>query len=140
MGVEQTAKRRVLVVDDDDDDIFFLSALVKAHFPAVTLTSISQSDQVMTYLQDVDKRPNLIFLDLDMPLLSGLEVLIQIRRQPALNAIPTIIWSGHLNPGDADRCYESGAATVIAKEASLSAMHQTVEDIFNYWFNLVRLP
>ena len=97
MSSKPGSKRHVLVVDDDEDDIFFLSKLISDQFPNVTLTSINKSTQVMSFLTDTIELPNLIFVDMRMPEVSGLELLRQIRQQSRLNPIPVVVWSGYIS-------------------------------------------
>ena len=140
MIVSPASNRHVLIVDDDDDDIFFLSTMIGTHFPSVTLTAINQSTQAIPYLTSATQLPNLIFMDMNMPQLTGLELLRQLRQQAQFNRIPIIIWSVNLSPEVIEACYDAGVTSVIEKASSLNGMQQTIHDIFHYWFGLVHLP
>ena len=114
-----TAKRILLIEDDEDDQDIFCRALELA-YPAV------QCDIANTGKEGIEMALNnpydLIFLDLNMPLMSGFECLAILKRSPRTKNIMVIITSTSNSPEDIERSMKLGAATYFIKPSSFSPL------------------
>ena len=78
-------------------------------------------------------RPYLVLLDLNMPGMSGSEVLCRIKSDPQSAAIPVIILSNSQNSQDVDACYDSRANAYLVKPSNLDAALAMVQSIDRFW-------
>lgn len=105
----------VLLIDDDvEDQEIFNSALseVSDHLQCTCLTSAREALQQLNHGA---LTPDVIFLDLNMPIMSGREFLAQIKSMDGLNAIPVIIFSTSSNPETIAETKALGAIDFITK-------------------------
>ena len=70
--------------------------------------------------------PDLIFMDIQMPGVDGLEAIRRIRRLPGLSAIPIVALTALAMPGDRDRTLEAGATEYVSKPAPLDQLHRLI--------------
>jgi CheY-like chemotaxis protein len=80
--------------------------------------------------------PDLILLDLKMPVIDGHEVLRQIKHAPTLKRIPVVILSSSREESDRAMTYDNGANSYLAKPASFEGFLDVVQQIDNYWLTL----
>ena len=80
--------------------------------------------------------PDLILLDLKMPLIDGHEVLRQIKQLPVLKRIPVIVLSSSREEGDRAMTYDSGANSYLVKPVSFDGFLDVVHQIDSYWLSL----
>ncbi|TDQ32351.1 response regulator [Zeaxanthinibacter enoshimensis] len=107
----------VLADDDDDDRLLFTEALEETSIPA-TVTTFDNGVDLMAYLINEDEAlPDIIFLDLNMPLMNGEECLRDIRNEPSLKRIPIIIYSTSLDLDKVKVLRKRGANYYIQKPA-----------------------
>jgi CheY-like chemotaxis protein len=122
----------ILLVEDDEHDVFFFRrALAKAglQFP---LRLVVDGEQAVQYLsgegQYSDRAahplPDIIFLDLKLPYLGGLEVLEYIKNQPALRDIDVIVLTSSPEERDRKRAIELGAKEYLVKPAAPNTLRQ----------------
>jgi len=86
------------------------------------------------------EHPNLILLDLNMPLMDGREALRRIKADPALRQIPTVVMTTSDNEDDIRFCYDLGANSYIVKPSSYSQLLSIVSALDSYWTKTVALP
>jgi CheY-like chemotaxis protein len=118
----------LLLADDDDDDCtFFKDALEDLH-AAVNLTTVNNGAHLMKYLSDCPfgKLPDILFLDLNMPLKNGFECLAEIKLIEKLKELPVIIWSTSLDIKIVDLLYEKGAVYYIRKPGEFSQLKKVI--------------
>ena len=84
--------------------------------------------------------PNLILLDVNMPGMSGLEVLAAIKGDPELAAIPVIMLSTSRSPEDIQRAYRTHANCYCEKPAELNAGERLIKAIETFWMDVALLP
>lgn len=81
-----------------------------------------------------------MLLDLNMPGISGHEVLIAIKNSELLRDIPVVILTTSENARDVDSCYAAGANTYIKKPVDLDNFFAAIRKLREYWFELAILP
>jgi len=112
---EKTYKH-ILLADDDPDDCEFFLEVFTENFPEVKLSISNDGAELMTLLEGPpDPQADLIFLDLNMPILSGVECLEKIRTSLELNQHIVVIFSTSSNDSDIQKMYEMGANYFITK-------------------------
>ena len=85
-------------------------------------------------------RPDLVLLDLNMPRVSGLEVLEQMKQAPELAAIPVIVMTGSDAEADIARSYALHASCFVTKPLGLDQFVNALTRLANFWLAVVRLP
>jgi two-component system chemotaxis response regulator CheY len=73
--------------------------------------------------------PDIVFLDLNMPGVSGFDVLMFIKREPRLEQVPVVVVSSDDQPESIERANEAGASGYIIKPLSLDELEQTLKSI-----------
>ena len=131
---------RILLVEDDIDDcMFFKDALLETGINT-TLQITTRCTDILKLLGNVpEKLPDLIFLDLNMPLVSGHECLKEIRNLPYLNPIPVIIYSTSAIKQEVESTFEAGANLYLQKPSSFGLLVIALKKILGLdWKNLTR--
>jgi len=122
----------ILLVEDDENDVFFFRrALAKAGFE-VPLQVVSDGEQALQYLNGNGKYadraahplPDIIFLDLKLPYVNGLEILEHIQKKPALEKIEVIVLTSSPEDRDRKRAFELGAKEYLVKPATPTTLLQ----------------
>ena len=80
-------------------------------------------------------RPKIILLDLNLPGLSGLDILKRIKEMPYLRFTPVILFSTSDDPTDVKACYEFGANAYITKPSGYNNLVECVRSLHEFWFN-----
>jgi CheY-like chemotaxis protein len=121
---------KLLFIDDDqiEREIFF-DALqsVNAHIEF----DFAESCYDALYKLKLQKRPDFIFLDIQMPLRTGKECLIFIKSNPLLDHIPVVVYSGSNREEDKNECIALGAYKYLLKPSNF----QTLCNELNHFFN-----
>jgi CheY-like chemotaxis protein len=103
-----------LVDDDTDDHEIFKSALAKVdqHLELLTATNGAEALNILSTAKTL---PDYIFVDLNMPRMSGLQFLKAIKQTDTLRNIPVIIYSTSSSPADVARTKDLGAVSFVTK-------------------------
>jgi CheY-like chemotaxis protein len=134
----------VLLVEDSDEDVEALRRALSRTGLAMKLVRHWSGDEAYAWLEQEARRsdgslPHLILLDLNLPGTDGREVLQELKRNSTLASIPVVILTTSLDPHDVLVCYQTGAATYIAKPVNLPSLYATVETLVAYWFRAATL-
>jgi CheY-like chemotaxis protein len=105
-------KQILLVEDDADDQLFFTEALDEV-CDVANVQIAANGRQALDKLQNKEVYPDIIFLDLHLPVMNGLEFLEAFKRVAAYSHIPVIVFCSPLH--HARECYEMGAILCIKK-------------------------
>lgn len=81
--------------------------------------------------------PDLILLDLNLPVADGFEVLEEIQASPMLRLVPVVIVSSGSDPEDVNRCYALGASSFIRKPDDSESCSELLELLLDYWAGIV---
>ena len=125
-----TQKIMVMLADDDQDDQYlFRHALEHLDIPILLITANNGLD-VIEYLQcPSNPIPDMIFLDINMPLLNGFECLSKIRNIKKCSKIPVAIYSTSSEKEDIEEALRRGANTCITKPSGISALKDVLRAI-----------
>lgn len=105
----------VLLIDDDEDDQDIFVAAVNKLSAGISCTAMGDARQALTKLAAGAVTPDVIFLDLNMPLMNGQQFLMEIKKLEKLKDIAVIIFSTSSNKTTIQLCKELGAADFITK-------------------------
>src|SRR5882757_6605077 len=111
---------QILLIDDDLDDREIFSWVMKSIYPSSKIDSASDCLEALDKLKDHQYNPDLIFLDLNMPRMHGLDCLRQIRQMERRRHNPVIIYSTSSNPHDISQSRSAGASEYIVKGNEIS--------------------
>jgi CheY-like chemotaxis protein len=145
----KTVNRIVLVmVDDDEDDCLLVEAALYEAYLKCDFFCVKDGLQVMDYLnrrgsyQDPESspRPDIILLDLNLPSMSGREVLQKLKTDEHFRSIPVIILTTSSHEEDISFCYDTGANTYIIKESSFAGLLAAIKVVKEYWLETATLP
>jgi CheY-like chemotaxis protein len=85
-------------------------------------------------------RPDLILMDLDLPVVSGFDLLSTVRATPELRAVPVVILTREPRAEDVDECYVRGANGVVLRPVRLRELVETMRRVLDYWGRVSALP
>lgn len=122
-----------MLIDDDEDDRFFMELAIRTASSAYQLMSASSGQQALDLLARLVDPPTLILLDLNMPGLSGFEVLFQIRQSAAWAHLPVIIFTTSSAFSDRAHALALGATAFISKPATYADLTAVVTQLGQYW-------
>ena len=124
----------ILLVDDDEDDHLLFVEAIKEVSGTVQCHTACNGLEAMIHLKTACPCPSLIFLDLNMPLMNGLECLEQIKSEESLKHIPIIIFSTSNNPKDQQRTREMGARMFFTKASDYQLLKSILLEILDKYF------
>lgn len=122
-----TIVRSILLVDDDEDDRIIFQEALKDLQLDILLSIAQNGEEAITLLRErFNKLPNIVFLDLNMPLLSGRECLKLIRSDEKLKALKVIVYSTSRARNTIEALYHEGADFYLCKPADYGTLKKTL--------------
>jgi CheY-like chemotaxis protein len=131
--------QRILLVEDNPGDAQLVRMAFAEALPDARVSVAADGEAALARLSD-EGLPDLLLLDLNLPRLSGHEVLEAIKADAALRRLPVVVLSSSEAEADVTRSYELGASSHIAKPGDVDALFALVETLARYWFGAVTLP
>lgn len=136
----------ILLIDDNPDHIkIFIWALEQSEIKN-KVSVIEDGKKALDVLESLDspecilpRKPDIIFLDMNLPPMNGLDLLRRIKSDPALSLIPVIITSSSDRIEDVKKAYAYGANTYISKSKIFDEVAQAVNSICHYWAHVAQL-
>lgn len=112
--------KRVLVVDDDEDNITIFSLALNAVLPEAGIFHAPNGKVAIDMLQPPMSLPEIIFLDLEMPIMNGKEFLKSTRQCPRISSVPLLVCSSTRDKNDVEEIRALGAKGFIPKPSTFS--------------------
>lgn len=120
----------IFLADDDNEDRELFAEALQETGLDYNLKTFENGKQLVDYLNSPENEiPNLLFLDLNMPLLSGLESLKIIRSNAALDDMPVAIYSTSSSENDKNNTFENGANLYISKPSDFSQLKKMLKQV-----------
>ena len=138
----------ILLAEDDQDDRFLIGKALDESGSQNQLFIVENGEFLLDFLKNrgryADKqkypRPDVIMLDLNMPLMDGREALAEIKKDPELKRIPIIALTTSKSDEDINTTYDLGVTGFITKPMDFRELVGIMESFGNYWFQSVTLP
>jgi CheY-like chemotaxis protein len=139
------SERSILLVEDNLGDVRLTREALREADVAVELTAVPDGEQALAFLRAEGEhagatRPDLILLDLNLPKKNGLEVLEEIKRDPALRSTPVIMLTTSSSARDVEASYDRGVNCYVVKPLDLDDFTRLVQAINGFWLEVARLP
>ena len=135
---------QILHVEDNPADVELLREAASL-FPRLSVTAVSNGVEALEYLRHQNgyataPTPDVILLDLDLPVVDGRRVLMEVKADAALRVIPVIVLSGSTAPDDLFCAYSLGANAYVPKPVRLRQLRRVVRAIYQFWCVAVARP
>ncbi|WP_116141029.1 response regulator [Trinickia diaoshuihuensis] len=137
----------ILLVEDSPTDVMLTREAMEQYKVLNPLDIVEDGVDAMDYLNGRGKyagrepaRPGLIILDLNLPRMSGREVLYELKQDPELRNIPVVVLTTSKSEEDVVKSYCLHANCYITKPVDFSKFIDVVRSISDFWFGVVTLP
>lgn len=130
-----------LLVDDDPTDRLLAEEAFSHLSSSCTLSCAASGEDALQKLRSGEVRPDVILLDINMPGLTGFQVLEQLKQEPSLRTIPVVMLSTSKANADITQAYKLNASSYLVKSSGFDAFVQQAEAFLSYWqANRVPMP
>ncbi len=142
---EKVALNDILLVEDSFADVMLMREAVEEVMPHTRLSVAGDGVEALRLLRREGEyaaapRPELVLLDLNMPRKGGLDVLRDVRSDPALKGLPVLVLSTSDAWEDVKAAYERGANAYLVKPRDLPGFFELLGQLRSFWFTAARLP
>jgi CheY-like chemotaxis protein len=142
---DELKQAKVLLVEDNADDVELTLEALEDSKVRMEIHVVADGKAAMAFLrregQYTDRpRPDLILLDLNLPIMDGREVLKEIKEDPNLTDIPVVVLTTSEDEGDILKAYKLHANCYISKPVDFLRFTEIIKQIDGFWLQLVKLP
>ncbi|WKK83004.2 response regulator [Marivirga arenosa] len=135
----------ILLVEDNEGDIILTQEALEDSKFINTVDVARNGKEAIDYLKRSEGyskalEPDLILLDINLPIMSGHEVLLEIKNDEKLKHIPVIMLTTSSSDTDINKAYDNHANCYISKPVDIDEFMKAVAGIEHFWFSIVRLP
>ncbi len=137
--------RLLLVEDNPDDEALMLRAIRRTNIKEEVVVVRDGAEAVQYLVKDgveqtPESLPRVVFLDLKLPRLDGLEVLQRIRANPSTRLLPVVILTTSGQEEDLHKSYVLGASSFVRKPLSYSELIKVASHLVTYWLTINQVP
>jgi chemotaxis family two-component system response regulator Rcp1 len=146
MNMNQSGRLvEILLVEDNPGDVRLTLEALREGKMRNNLSVVEDGVEALAFLCREGKhvgapRPDLIFLDLNLPKMDGREVLAQIKADENLKSIPVVVLTTSKAEEDIIKTYNLHANCYVTKPVDLEQFIKVVKLIEDFWFTIVKLP
>ncbi len=138
----------ILLIEDNQNEIFLAERAFKNAHISDKLVVVHDGVAALDYLfrrnsfedYDTGSSPALVLLDLNLPRISGLEILKQIRSNPNTSLLPVVVLTSSGEERDLTEAYSLGANSYIQKPTDFNKFVEVVQRVSFYWLVLNERP
>ena len=138
MNSTKPNNKLVLIAEDDSDEQYFICNAVKTLEYPVTILFVEHGQEVLNVLK-AGQKPDMIMLDLNMPVMDGMQTLKILKSSKSYSHIPVVVYTTSHSEQDVHESYQFGANTYIAKPTGFMEMESCLRCLFDYWFKAATL-
>ena len=142
-----TIVKRILLVEDSQKDIDLTLAALEENNLADEVVVVRDGEQALDYLYRRNNfrlraggNPAVVLLDLKLPKVSGLEVLAQVKTDPALKSIPIVMLTSSREEIDLAGSYQLGVNAYVVKPVTFSQFVDALRELGLFWAEINEPP
>jgi CheY-like chemotaxis protein len=146
MNGDASTQVEVLLVEDSDDDAEMTLDALNTYHLGNQVVRVEDGQQALDYILlqgEYEGRkngmPKLVLLDIKMPKVDGLEVLRQLRENPATTDIPIVLLTSSAEERDLHRAYQLHVNSYIVKPVDFEQFVEAIREVGLYWLVLNRM-
>jgi hypothetical protein len=129
---------RFLLVEDDDSHAVLFTRVMERYLPAPAIERVADGIEALAYLHHEGRyldrpKPDVVFLDLKLPRLDGLETLERIKNDDSLQTIPVVMLTTSDAESDRATAYARHVNSYVVKPADYEQFQLMVRDLGSYW-------
>ena len=148
MRVSPIASSRIaeiLLVEDNDDDVFLTREAFEAANLRVSLHHVDNGEKCMRFLRKQGEyvnavSPDLILLDMHMPVMDGYEVMTEIVKDDTLRHLPVVVLTTSYEAADIRKMYGLRCSSYITKPVDFDNFVKAIGQLAGYWLTVVVVP
>ena len=133
MDTAPTGGLRICLIDDDPDHVLIITRAIRELGEESTVHAASDGDEAMEWLRSAEPLPDLILLDINMPGMSGFDVLEAVKADSRLKTVPVVMLTSSDASTDIARAYELGASGYISKPSYFHDLRAVLGNTLLYW-------
>jgi len=136
---------QILMAEDNPADVRLTRETLKEAGVPNTFRAVGDGSEALAFLRregvyGAAPRPNLVLLDLNLPKMSGHEVLAEMKNDPELRRIPVVVLSGSDADRDVSEVYDRHANSFVVKPISTEDFVRVLKSIEDFWLVAAKLP
>lgn len=143
-NINPPAPLRIMLIEDNSDHARILKWAFEQTNHATQLTFFQDANSALGHLGANGREPlihpDLIFLDYNLPGVSGRDALALLKSNKHSKDVPVIVLSSSEREEDVRHAYESGASTYISKAVILDELRNSLQCVLDYWSRMAKLP
>jgi CheY-like chemotaxis protein len=133
--------RPVLLVEDSEDDRMLTLIALREAETGIPIEVVSDGVDAITRLEDAAKPlPILMLLELNMPRVSGTEVLKWRRHSERAHTVPVVVLTTSRKGADLDTCYANGANAYVRKPVDFDGFVVVMHHLVRFWLTINEPP
>ena len=135
----------LLLVEDNEDDVFLTKTAFEASGLRVNLHHVDNGEKCLQFLRreapyDAVPFPDLILLDMHMPVMDGYEVLTEIVKDEKLQHVPVVVLTTSNEAADVRKMYALRCSSYITKPVNFDNFVKAIGQLSGYWLTVVVVP
>ena len=136
-------KHLILMLEYDEDDKYITLQYFQDHMSRIEVKIVASSEDVIAYLdackQGKENFPSMLLLNFNSTPMNAVELIAEVKSDPALRHIPAVVLSGTVITGIVRECYAHGASSFIRKPSTTEETTKKINSFIEYWFQTVEL-
>ena len=130
----------ILLVEDNPNDAELTQRALRKTNLGARVVVARDGAEALEYLLGDRPKPRVIFLDLKLPKIDGIEVLRRTRSDERVRAIPVVVLTSSQEEKDVSECYELGVNSYVVKPVEFDNFYKAIGDLATYWLGLNKSP
>ena len=130
----------ILLVEDNPNDAELAQRALKKVNLGAHLAIVRDGAEALEYLLSSKPKPKVVFLDLKLPKIDGIEVLRRTRSDDRTRSVPVVILTSSQEERDVVECYRLGVNSYVVKPVEFDKFYKAVGDLATYWLVLNKSP
>ncbi len=120
--------KNIVFVDDDEDDRMVFREILQRVYPEIIYNDFDGAEEALSFLEcEFIMQPDLIFLDINMPVKDGFFMLRSLKKKERLKSVPVVVFSTSKNPTDMEKAKKLGAVGYAVKPSEIAGIMDVIK-------------